>query len=372
MRFHLARIRFLLDDSDEEEDSLDEQIFSLYSWKSGKRFLYRNIRYRKPDREYWRRYLDTTATNESEFKELFRMRRDQFTSLYNIIKDNVGLKEGWKGRKALHPVLQLMIFLFYLGISGDGAKFSLVGSKFHVSKGAARRCYKRVLFAILSMKDQVIQWPDAEEREEISRRFYVDYCFQDCVGVIDGTYIVLTHKPSWCGEDFYTRKSNYSVQALIICDDRSRILYSYTGWPGSCHDQRVWSNTPIYENPENYFSDSQYLLSDSAFTPSDYIVPSFKCAPGLPLSANQEFFNNKVAKARIKIEHTNGLLKSRFPILKSLNICIKRDRDVVHAIRIFTACCVIHNLILEATVLEPELYAQLLAIAESNDDSPMN
>ena len=42
------------------------------------------------------------------------------------------------------------------------------------------------------------------------------------------------------GEDYYTRKGDYAIKGLIICDDAARITWVEMGWPGSVHDNQVW------------------------------------------------------------------------------------------------------------------------------------
>ena len=231
-------------------------------------------------------------------------------------------------------------------MSGDGAKYEVIGQKFHISKGATKYCIKRVLIAVLSMRDSFIIWPNAEERQRIAESFLGLHGFPNCIGAIDGTYVGLCERPSWCGQDYYNRKCFYGVQAQIICDHNGRILDIYSGWPSSVHDNRVWRNSSIYKNPTSYFSNGQYLVSDSALTSSTYIVPAFKCGPGLSLTRGQEHFNFKLSQARIKIEHVNGLLKERFPILKRMNVKINTNRDVLKVLRIIIACGILHNFLL--------------------------
>ena len=47
-------------------------------------------------------------------------------------------------------------------------------------------------------------------------------------------------------------------------------------WPGSVHDNRVWSNSEIYLGRDKYFDQKEYLLGDSAFSTSAVLVPAFK------------------------------------------------------------------------------------------------
>jgi len=48
------------------------------------------------------------------------------------------------------------------------------------------------------------------------------------------------------------------------------------GWPGSVHDNQVWSNSEIYLGRNNYFDQKEYLLDHSAFSTSAVMVPAFK------------------------------------------------------------------------------------------------
>jgi hypothetical protein len=103
-------------------------------------------------------------------------------------------------------------------------------------KGMPFSVFQRVLTAILSLHDQVFCWPSAEEKRNISRRFFITYGLPKCIGIIGDTLIFLTESPEWSGEDFNTQKGGYGVNALVVCDDHCRVLYSSIGWPGSTHD----------------------------------------------------------------------------------------------------------------------------------------
>jgi len=71
------------------------------------------------------------------------------------------------------------------------------------------------------------------------------------------------------GEDYYTRKGDYAIKGLVICDDAVRITWIEVGWPGSIHDNQVWSNSEIYLGRDKYFDHKEYyLLGDSVFSTS--------------------------------------------------------------------------------------------------------
>jgi len=322
--------RFVLDEESEGEDEIDEFYHFEHRRVEMRRYIYRKP-YRKSDKKYWLRYMDPTLTYDDEFREWFRCTRPYFEALHLMISTNnvFRSRSGISRRPQLSICLQLMCYLYYLSLSGSGAKFSVVGNKFHISKGAARDSFDRVLKAVLSLEDSFYGWPKEHERSQISDRFLVTHGFPDCIGCIDGTLINLSEKPEWMGHDFYHRKSGYAVHALVICDDQRRINYVYSGWVGSIHDNRALRNSRIKVNPSQYFTERQYLLGDSAFTADDNLIPVFKSLPGANLPRQKEFFNNKIAQARITIEHTIGILKNRFPCLKCMNIKIKKNKILV-------------------------------------------
>jgi len=78
------------------------------------------------------------------------------------------------------------------------------------------------------------------------------------------------------GEDYYTRIRDYAFKGLVISDDVARITWIKVGWPGSVHDNQVWSNSEIYVGRDKYFNQKEYLLGDSAFSSSAVMIPAFK------------------------------------------------------------------------------------------------
>jgi len=99
---------------------------------------------------------------------------------------------------------------------------------------------------------------------------------------------------------------------LIICDDTAKITWVEMGWPGSVHDNWVWSNSDVYLLKEKYFNNKAYLLGDSAFSASSVMVPTFKKGNNSNLREDQSYFNTQLAKVRIKSEHCLGSLTAWF------------------------------------------------------------
>jgi len=61
------------------------------------------------------------------------------------------------------------------------------------------------------------------------------------------------------------------------------------GWPGSVHDNQVWSNSEIYLCKNKYFNHKEYLLGDSAFHASSVMVLAFKKGHNANLSEETKY-----------------------------------------------------------------------------------
>ena len=333
-----------LDDS--ERDSGDSDLLDLAEALELAKLRVTNSRYistrkKRKSRKRWQSMLEGELFNDKEFHSCFRLSRNSFWVVHSRIKNHPIFNRRQRPSEA-----QLLVYLFYVGTREQNA--TKMSKFFEMGYGSIKNYIKRVICAIKYLRDEFIRWPLQEEREQISRRIFLDYGFPHCVGIIDGTLIFLETKPQWCGEDFNTRKGGYGVNSIVICDDKARILYYCIGWPGSTHDNRVWRNCKMCINKEDFFRPVEYLLSDSTMTPSDVLVPPFKRSAGNDhLPTNKEQFNTQLAKIRIRSEHCIGILKNRFRCLTNLNILIKKGSDMKKVIDVFDSCAVLHNILLE-------------------------
>ena len=87
-----------------------------------------------------------------------------------------------------------------------------------------------------------VSWPDEAEREQIAGRIHERFHFLNCLGMIDDTLLPMEFKPAnlvWRNISL-TRKSNYAVHMLVVCDDQARIHFYTAGWPGSIDANHTW------------------------------------------------------------------------------------------------------------------------------------
>jgi len=116
----------------------------------------------------------------------------------------------------------------------------------------------------------------------------------------------------------------------------------------------------VLQSESYFFTGLDYIIGDSAFNPSLRMVRAYKKDIGMiQLPMANEFFNTKLASARIKSEHCIGLVKNRFPCLRGLNVDISKPCHVKRVVQIFTSCAILHNLLLNEPNIPNEWYEML-------------
>lgn len=327
----------------EDSDNMMEDLCVLHEWVSTKRYLYRGCSLRKStDKAYevdldinspQRRALlitdDMPFLNESEFLEKYRMKKKDFYHLHSLVSDHPVFKQGGRGRKQRDSKYQLMVLLKYLGGMGTANSNPQLRHVFRCGRGTNHNYRTRAANAVLSLADQYYSWPDEEERKTLRKEFEVKSGFPNCVGMVDGTLNGLASKPqTHDSADYKGRKGYYTLSTCVINDHHKRIRYIYAGWPGSVHDSRVLQNSHLYKNPQEYFSEDEYLLADSAYQSLSFLVPSYKKLRGqISLAYDREQFNKCHARSRAPNENTIGIWKARFPWLRMIPMRIRETQN---------------------------------------------
>jgi hypothetical protein len=111
------------------------------------------------------------------------------------------------------------VFLFRVGKEGTGGSASAVSSHFGIGKGSVINYVKRCVSALHEIKEEVVHWPDEQERDKMKARLATTG-FRHCVGIIDGTLIVLDFRPEMFHKCYYSQKSCYALNVLVVCDDK--------------------------------------------------------------------------------------------------------------------------------------------------------
>ena len=313
----VCRVMFDDDTSSDDDDSsismgqentlLDLAVQRAYDYVSNSRYLFRG-RHRKSLPVFGRDLNDDETGDqlpwltEEEFLEKYRMRRESFHKLVSMISDHdvFGSNSVARKRPQRPPAHQLMVLLHYLGTAGSGASNNRQRNTFGLGRGTSQMYRERCVAAIRSLRDQVIHWPDEEEREEIAKRNAVNFNIPNCIAIGDGTLLPLQFEPqSQDAPDYSGRKHQYSLSVMVINDDQKRVRYYLAGHPGTAHDSRVHNATRLAKNPTAHFGSKCHMIGDSAFENSSSVVASFKAPRGHTIGQEQERFNTHLARLRM-------------------------------------------------------------------------
>ena len=350
-------------DQNEEEDELEEAnmdmiLLACQLQRTEQRRYLGRLPYRVSSATPFEDDLDVQASRSSvpwltddEFKQKYRMERTSFDNLVGLIRDHeeFNTSTGGRGRSQAPVEHQLMVFLKYIGTEGSGASASDLRHIFKIGRGTAELFCGRCRKAIGSLRNQAVKWPDEQERETIAKRMKDMFNFPNCVGIADGTLFPLATEPQTeDAPDYSGRKYAFSITTMVICDDQRMIRYYLSGWPGSVHDNRVFKKTKLYRSTDSHFRPREYILGDSAFENSWFMVSAYRCPSGSTLPREEEVFNHAMSAPRVISEHTIGILKGRFPWLRGIRQVLTEDPSSMRRILETIDCCVIlHNLMIE-------------------------
>lgn len=182
------------------------------------------------------------------------------------------------------------------------------------------------------------------------------------IGCIDGSHIRIP-APKDHPNSYYNRKKYHSVLLQGVCDNRKLFTDVYVGEPGSMHDSRMYSKSPLKEDMDRglvEFAQNSHLLGDLAYTLSTNLLVGFKNNGNL--TARQKNFNLLLAQIRVVIENCFALLKGRFRRLKYMET--KRLELICLLIN---AACILHNI----TILNGDNAAEIMNIEEERAEERM-
>ena len=86
-----------------------------------------------------------------------------------------------------------------------------------INEGTVFNATRRVITAFLALHDTAIRWPTEREKEAAKAWVEARSCraWRGGFCMVDGTLIPLFEKPGFHGEDYFDRKSNYSLNVQV-------------------------------------------------------------------------------------------------------------------------------------------------------------
>ncbi|KAK3915857.1 Putative nuclease [Frankliniella fusca] len=215
--------------------------------------------------------------------------------------------------------------LMTLWILANPDKFRSVALRFGCMPGDVHFHYQYIIRAFRNMAPQYIRWPDTQER---------------IVGAIDGTYQAVT-APVVHAERYVNRHHQHAFNSMVVADDNLLIRSVCIGEVGAMHDDRVFRRSPLcrqllQNNNEEFVSEGQHLIGDSAYRIMDFLMVPFRNVGNL--TPQQVEFNRRLSRCRMRIEHTFGKAFGQWRRMKMLH-----SYNIDIAIDYFTASYMLHN-----------------------------
>ena len=326
---------------DSDDDFLMDGIFTTYNClKSQRYFVERH--HERPNSS--RMVNDLLRMNPTRFKARFWMSPMAFARIWNMIRGH-NIFTNKSANPQFDPQLQFLVVLFRFGAYGIGASRANTAEAFHISTGVISKFTKRIIVALLSLENTVISWPNDVEKQIIKASIEHSHGFPNVIGIMDGTHVVLARKPSYQGEQYFNRKSRYSISCMIVNDQNCKITHLFAGFPGSAHDSRVFINSQVWLKHTDFFKSDEYLLTDTGYPLTKITLPPYK----LPASTRRENrrFNRHLSSIRVRFEHTIGQLKDRFQSLCGMPTLISGKETHTLVVLWICSCVVLHNLLLQ-------------------------
>ncbi|GJV72015.1 putative nuclease HARBI1 [Tanacetum coccineum] len=292
-------------------------------------------------------------------RDLIRMSENAFKTLCQKLESDGGL------RPTQRMTIEEQVARF-LHIVGNDFRNRFVSWCYRRSGSATSRHFHRVLNAIISLEDHYIKQPSGDTvQKEIQqkKRFYP--FFKDCIGAIDGTH-VRVRVPSNDAPRYRGRKGYPTINVLAACTFDLKFTYILSGWEGTASDSRIIKNALTREDKLLIPNGKFYLVDGGLPHRSTLIAPyrgvryHLKEYSARAPQNSRELFNLRHASLRNSIERAFGVLKKRFPIIRST---AEPFYSCETQSNIFLACCILHNFLLEEdrdTELEDEVAHELL------------
>ena len=288
---------------------------------------------------------------DSKFERFFKMTRVTFeTVVEELLKDDQvqrrwclgahGKRRGRRPRFCLRRVLMATLLRLTSGLNEEQ-----VGDFFGMSGWSVHQGVHLLVGALKRLQHTWIKWPNAGRKCVIKCGFQCIAGLRNCIGAVDGVHVPVTMS-MWQADgtnlepDYVDRKGNHTILMQGIVDHQRRFTNISVGWPGNNNDARVFRVCSVSKQSRQLFEPGEYLVGDSAYPCKAYCIPPYSRRSRL--APYKKTFNHFHSQTRVTVEHSFGLLKGRFKILKNLNV------NLDNSTKFITACVVLHNITVDA------------------------
>ncbi|XP_029440514.1 putative nuclease HARBI1 [Rhinatrema bivittatum] len=214
----------------------------------------------------------------------------------------------------------------------------VTGDTTGISQASVSRSLEKFLDGMMAHVDHFVHFPCAESEVRATHAgFFALGGFPKVLSIVDCTHVALI-PPSTEEEVYRNRKQQHSMNMQVACDHQHVITNVFAKFPGSSHDAHILNQSPLAEYMRAEGSSDGWLLGDSAYTLETWLMTPFLH----PREASQDAYNRAHRTTHRAMERTLALLKARFRALDNSKGALPFTPEKV--CKIFTVCCMLHNL----------------------------
>ncbi|KAJ8912223.1 hypothetical protein NQ315_009047 [Exocentrus adspersus] len=199
----------------------------------------------------------------------------------------------------------------------------------------------------MKYKDLIYIPSCAEEWLNIEKGFASK--FPRSIGAIDGKHIVV-QCPDHSGSEYINYKKTFSIVLLAVVDSNYKFIFADIGCQGRISDGGVFTNSAFWQK---ICSNSLNIPTSRPLPGTDVYVPYVFIGDGAfaltqhvmkPYPGNHDWgspkrlFNLRLARARVVVENTFGILATRFQVFKNT---IQLSPEKVSLLTM--TCILLHN-----------------------------
>lgn len=275
----------------------------------------------------------SSAVSDTIFRRMFRMPRDSFNKLCELIEDKIGKdvfkSESWLAERVMPRTndatdslggfvsgqFKIAVMLRILA----GASYLDLLQQYCISTASVYSFFHEgIKWIIATFEFPLVEWLREENWEALNRVSDLFAAasgdvFKGCIGALDGLAIKIrcptlsTYIPD--PGNYFCRKGFYALNVQAICDKLRRILWVSTGHKGSTHDSTAFNGTKLTKEilekiAEKLREKGFFFVADSAYPLLVYMLTPFADVAGM---SPEDAFNFWLSNARIQIECAFGM-----------------------------------------------------------------
>ena len=232
----------------------------------------------------------------------------------------------------------------------NGDSFRVIAKCFGIGKSTAVAITHEFCTVVSEKAGDFIKFPNTPlDVAKAIENFKEDVnCeFPQAFAAVDGTLIEIEAPDNPNKKDYFARTKRFAINTQGLVGANLEFFHISTGFPGSCHDSRVWNESSvgiraargeILNYPEKVIHDVRVkplILGDGGYPLATYLMKPYKIPNATP---SQLKFNKCLSSARVIVERAFGQLKARFRILWK-----KQGTNIKNLSSVIISCVVMHN-----------------------------